>query len=139
MALGQRAEAAHQEEGAEAVRRADAYGAGDVGSRRREIGLRREHLRLDALGRDEEALALRRHAAAGGAALEELGAELFLERRHAAGNGRMVNAELARRGEELARARGGQEDADIVPIHRCTPFLHNDCAKLRLVPRSCKF
>jgi hypothetical protein len=117
MARRQPAEAGREEGDAEAVRRADAHGAGDGRVDAADARLRRQHLRLHALGRGQEGLALRGEVAAVCAADEKARLQRRLQRADAAAEGRVVDAEPAGGGEQLPRAGNGEEHAHVVPVH----------------------
>ena len=65
-------------------------------------------------GGDEKAFARAGQPGAGGAAVEQLGAERGFERSDAAAGGGVVEAEPARGGDELAGSGDGEEDAYVV-------------------------
>ena len=113
----ERAEARREEGDAETVRRADAHRARDGLAVAGDLRAGGDHVGLHALGDVEEALAGRRQLAAGGEPAEQLCAKRLLQRGDAARHGGVVELQPPRRAEDLAGARDGKEDADVVPVH----------------------
>ena len=117
MQRGQFAQTLGQEGDAKTVRRADAHRAGDIVAFARYGRARGDHVALHALGNVEEALAGRRQLAAGGQPAKEFRAQRLLERCDAARDGGVVELQPLGGAEDLAGARHGKEDADVIPVH----------------------
>jgi hypothetical protein len=67
-------------------------------------------------------------------AAKEDAAEILFERGEAAGDRCVVEAEGFGCSQNLAVADDGEEDADVIPIHRLY-FLHNRCGFLDVAVR----
>jgi len=63
------------------------------------------------------------------AAVDELAAEIFLERGDAPADRRVLDADLPCRAEKGSRLRQRQEMPEIVPVYMCE-FLPNHCATI---------
>ena len=117
MQRGQRAEARGQEGDAKTVRRADAHRAGDVVAFAGDGRARGDHVAFHALGNVEKALAGRRQLAAGGQPAKQFCPQRILECGDAARDGGVVELQPLGRAKDLAGARHGEEDADVIPVH----------------------
>ena len=85
---------------------------------------------LHLLGGGEEALARAGQPGARRPPVEQARPERRLERRDAAADGGVVEPQPFGGADELAGAGDGEEDPDIVPVHRrFSLFLHGGCAK----------
>ena len=87
-----------------------------------DVGARRDHVGLHALGEAEKALTRLRQLATRRHAAKEPRAERLLERGNAPRHGGVVEAQAPRGAEDLAGARHGQEDAHVVPVHPRAPL-----------------
>jgi hypothetical protein len=117
MTFGEIAQHRRQVVGREPVRRADAHVASQFEIDARNFTLRVQKRALHLLGRADEPLAGAGELRAGRAPIEQLGAELTLQRRDAAADRRVVELEPLGGGDELPGARDGEEDPHVVPIH----------------------
>src|SRR5690606_16666983 len=117
-ALGERAQPRGQEGDAEAVRSANADGAGNVVAFSGDLGSRGDHVGLNALGDGEEAFALLGQLRTSGEAAKQFCAEAFLKRCDPARDGRVVELEPPRGTKDLTGPRHGEEYTNVVPVHR---------------------
>lgn len=97
---------------------ADAHRAADRVGAAADTGADFQKLAFGALGRLHQRLARGRQGAAGGVTLEQLRLQALFQRGELARHGRVIQAQVLRRLEDLPRARDLQEYPHPLPIHR---------------------